>query len=213
MALTSALAASGCAGAEHPTYQEAKAHRQAYAFTLELNNAPGPPPDATAHASHTIDLECLPIVNNLEGIQHTPKTAIVDPEVSQRSDCHYEGRFYLDAMAEIDYYGRGPCGWRLQFIDIRISAGGEEDTSFSTSISASEVASEGTLTRYFSRDIYPRDRDRSPQISSVDSGYPEDKRVDLPPPQRDHLFKSSLEVRKLTVLGSAALQTDLVDPT
>lgn len=194
LALTALLGA--CSQTEYPTYRPNPAPRQPYDFVLHIEGAPGALPHATAYASYAIKPSCLPDVTNLEGIQYAPKVATINLDVVPGARDTYTGRFHMDAMEEMDYYGKGRCTWSFEFIDVRVSRGGDNDTRFSTVANLENLSPESAVTRYFGKEIYPNDATRPPQLSAVNSGYPQSRLTTLPLEKQAQLFTTTLTIKR-----------------
>ncbi len=163
------------------------APRQAYAFVVTINDAPGP--FAVVEGSAQYD-----VINEQECGRILPSTGRAGRITSQEpvalekiSDTEYRGTVHLDRMLDADYYDRGVCRWKFSGAGAMLKAtGGVGETRFLSFIAADRFISGGTETRYYADMGYPRE--------SLDdyADYGENAAAEFKPELRGSLFSATL---------------------
>ncbi len=125
-----AVALAACSNAvRNPAYERNPAPRQAYTVTARIQGAPGPFHLAKANVQYVIgpDQACMPAPEPISGASPTPDRYDFDVPVRKLSDTEYQFEVFLDGMVAKDYFGRGVCGWRVEFASITFKPSAAED--------------------------------------------------------------------------------------
>lgn len=182
MAVAASMALAACApvqdssssveeGEDRPLRKLNPAPKRAYTITMTIENAPGP--FAVVRGSAQYDVENAPECGRylkFAGV-HPGMTSMETFSLTQVSDNEYQGTVYADLLLDEDYFGRGVCRWKFMQAQVVLKAAGtDEETRFLPSLRAEDVYAEVYETRYFRKEIYPRDVevDRLPSFGQTD---------------------------------------------
>lgn len=163
------------------------APRQAYAFVVTINKAPGP--FAVVEGSAQYD-----VINEQECGRIAASTGRAGRITSQEpvalekiSDTEYHGTVYLDRMLDADYYDRGVCRWKFSGAGAMLKAtGADGETRFLSFIPAERFIKGETETRHYAEMGYPRE-----SLNDY-ADYGEDAPEGFKPELRGSLFSATL---------------------
>ncbi|MDX3931358.1 MAG: hypothetical protein QHC77_05405 [Stenotrophomonas sp.] len=163
------------------------APRQAYAFVVTINDAPGP--FAVVEGSAQYDVinvqECGRI---LASTGRAGRITSQEPVALEKiSNTEYRGTIHLDRMLDADYYDRGVCHWKFSGAGAMLKAtGADGETRFLSFIAADRFIKGEAETRHYADMGYPRE--------SLDdyADYGENAPNDFKPELRGSLFSATL---------------------
>lgn len=182
MAVAASMALAACApaqdtstsaegGEDKPLRKLNPNPERAYVITMKIEGAPGP--FAVVRGSAQYDVENAPECGRylkFAGV-HPGMTSMENFPLTQISGNEYQGTVYADLLLDEDYFGRGVCRWKFMQAQVVLKAADtDEETRFLPSLRAEDVYAEIHETRYFRKEIYPRDvkMDRLPSFGQTD---------------------------------------------
>ncbi|WP_147653774.1 hypothetical protein [Vulcaniibacterium gelatinicum] len=195
-----ALATTACGASapamhdDRPPYRPNPHPQQAYRVTVTVRDAPGPFAEVMADAGYQItDWTCLPPAETFSGVQTTPITEGLPLAPTRTPTGEHVAVFYVDGMAEADYFGHGVCRWMFNSVIFTFRAtGAPGETTFIAHLPAKDLTHPAGVTHYYWKGGYPReDIDDFP-----DSGFTDPLRYK--PELRDELFSITLKAEALT---------------
>lgn len=155
---------------------------EAYATTVKVEGAPGPFQKVAWYANYEAP-NCTFKPDKFLGYTITPMKS-VPVEFTRVDETTFAGTFFLDAMLDEDYLGKGVCNWQFKALTITLKAtGAKEETQFFAGFADSDMAEKKPMTAYFWSGGYPR----ATIDEYWDYGFPNPDQ--FKPELRDELFK------------------------
>ncbi|WP_332809203.1 hypothetical protein [Stenotrophomonas sp.] len=141
----------GCSKTEYPRYELNPAPKDSIQLAVKLKNAPADMYASAAYAAYKIiNRQCLPVVTNLEGVQHAPDTHYVYMTPRRVDANTYVFTVYRDQMKRKAYYGRGTCEWELSLAGSNFKLrDAKENYHYSGVATPEEFQSDGGYTLYY----------------------------------------------------------------
>ncbi|WP_152566238.1 hypothetical protein [Lysobacter antibioticus] len=170
LASLSALAGLiGCSNAVmDPKYERNTNPRQKVVVTAKITGSPGPFKAASVNVRYKIGptQECMPDAEPFSGHFPTPDSFDITPSLNKVSETEYRFDIYLDAMANKDYFGKGTCGWVIDYAALTLRpTGSPAEVSLAAFMSHAEVEAELPMTLYWQRALYGTLRRQSQPVS------------------------------------------------
>jgi len=192
LALLPLLTACGIKEREPPPYEANPSPKEAYEVVITTHDAPEDTYVKGAWVSYTItNGNCLPPIDNFEGVSYgIEKHSLKIP--LKKIDAHtYTGTYFRDGLAEKDYFGRGVCRWRVDYVSSSIET---ESTRSFTYFQIVTDPQQRTTTRFAKRDIAPRvdDGERYPANDLSEERF----KREIPIQQQSDFFSYSITIAK-----------------
>jgi len=192
LALLPLLAACGSKERGPPPYEANPSPKDAYEVVVTTHNAPEDIYVKGAWVSYTItNGNCLPPIDNFEGVSYgIEKHSLKIP--LEKIDAHtYTGTYFRDGLAEKDYFGRGLCRWRVDYVSSSIET---ESTRSFTYFQIVTDPQQRTTTRFAKRAIAPRldDGERYPASDLSEERF----KREIPIEQQSDFFSYSITIAK-----------------
>lgn len=180
--------------AEHEHFAKNPEPRVGYRVRLRVENAPGSFEIVRMGGQYDVRNESR--CGRINPMTDTPgrMTSMERMPFARVSGNEYESVIYLDEMQDEDYYGRGICNWELSLAYAVVIAKDERrDTGFAIRLSAHDLMSGGSVTRYYPYASYPR-------VEGVE-GFPSNGKLS----QEEYLpdLRSALFSLTLSMIGEA----------
>ena len=129
--------------------------KQAYRVRIKINDAPGPMKLVSDLNIGYIAPNCSYVISRLAGARANPEKK-VSSKIDQIGQDEYESIFYLDAVLDEDYFGKGVCHWQTDGFGFAFKASGKlEETRFSFGDFVEDLLKKKTMTKYYWKGAYP----------------------------------------------------------
>lgn len=147
------LSACGSRERAPPPYEANPSPKEAYEVVVTTHDAPEDMFLSDAAVGYIVaNSDCLPPIDNFEGVSYGIEKHLVRISLRRISPNQYVGKYFRDAIAEKNYFGRGVCSWKVQYVSASLMTHSTESFTY---FPISTTPKTRSATRYSRKEISP----------------------------------------------------------